>query len=114
MTQNRNNVIELFISNISNAIIHDILEKAIDSEEIATKYKKEIRNSFEIAKSYRIKINPVDYPLPEKDFLSIRDKIIKRVKKELNIRILKGYKNVSFELVGEIVDKYLRETMVFK
>lgn len=30
MPQNRNKLIELFIGNIVNAIVHDILEKAID------------------------------------------------------------------------------------
>ena len=45
---NRNRLIEVFISNVANAIIHQILEKAIDKQEIADVYNKEVRNSKEI------------------------------------------------------------------
>jgi len=38
---NRNKLLELFISNIANAIIHKILEKAIDKPDISEKYNKE-------------------------------------------------------------------------
>ena len=64
---NRNKLIELFVSNLTNAVVHDILEKAITIEEIANRYRKEIINSFEIAKRYREKINPVNSNLPDKD-----------------------------------------------
>ena len=60
MTQNRNKLIRLFIGNISNVVIHKILERAIDIEEVRIKYNKEIKTSFEIAKHYRDQINPVD------------------------------------------------------
>ena len=59
MVQNRNKLINLFIGNISNSIIHDILERAIKNEEISNRYEKELTTSFEIAKKYRNKINPL-------------------------------------------------------
>ncbi len=40
MVQNRNKLIDLFIGNISNSIVHKILEKAIDNKEIASKYER--------------------------------------------------------------------------
>jgi len=51
MTQNRNKLIRLFISNLSNSIVHTILEQAINREEIADKYRKELNNSFDIKKT---------------------------------------------------------------
>ena len=44
MTQNRNKLVELFISNISNTVTHRILESAINQEEIANWYRKEVIN----------------------------------------------------------------------
>ena len=32
MTQNRNKLIDLFIGNIANAVVHKILEQAVDDE----------------------------------------------------------------------------------
>ncbi|MEK6830761.1 MAG: hypothetical protein AABX77_01930 [Nanoarchaeota archaeon] len=65
MPQNRNKLIDLFIGNISNAIIHEILERAIDQEEIADRYRKELNNSLNKAKEYREKINPTNAILPD-------------------------------------------------
>ena len=48
MSQNRNKLRELFIGNISNSIVHRILEKAIDDENIRKYYDKE----FSISKDY--------------------------------------------------------------
>ena len=112
MPQNRNKLIGLFISNISNAVIHEILEKAIDAEDTIIKYQKEIKNSFEIAKAYRSRINPVEYPLPSRDIEEIRRGVINKVKKELNSRISKGYKNINLNSVEEVVDKFLREMKI--
>jgi len=53
MVQNRNRLIELFIGNITNSVIHKILEKAINDEDISNRYEKELINSLEIAKKYR-------------------------------------------------------------
>ena len=112
MSQNRNKLIDLFVGNLSNAIIHEILEKAIDIEEIAVRYNKEIKTSFDIAKDYREKINPVDKPLPLKDIEEIRRRIVNNVKNELLLRISKGYKNIDINLVEDILEKYLRELKI--
>ena len=57
MGQNRKKLIELFIGNLSNAIIHEILIEAIKdkSKELASYYQKEIENAIEISKKYREK-----------------------------------------------------------
>jgi len=112
MAQNRNKIIDLFIGNVSNAVVHEILEKAIDVNEIINRYGKESKISFEVAKRYREKINPVDKILPSEDILRIRNKVINNVKNELNIRILKGYKNINLDLVEEITDKFLKEMKI--
>lgn len=112
MVQNRNKLINLFIGNISNAVVHEILEKAIDVDEIINKYNKESEVSFEIAKRYREKINPVGKLLPSEDVLKIRNKAINNVKNELEIRILRGYKNIDVALVEDIVDKFLKEMRI--
>jgi hypothetical protein len=73
--KNRNQLIEVFVSNLSNAIIHEILEQAIDKPEITEKYFKEVKNSWEIAKRYREKINPINKIFPEVDAEDIKIKI---------------------------------------
>ena len=67
-TTNRNKLIEIFISNLANAVIHQILEKAIDEQEIA--------------KRYREKINPANRNLHVKDIEKIKKKVINKVKSE--------------------------------
>ncbi|MEK6932825.1 MAG: hypothetical protein AABW56_03475 [Nanoarchaeota archaeon] len=112
MTQNRKKLIDLFIGNISNSIIHKILEKAIDKEEISVKYSKELVIGWEIAKEYRKKINPVNSPFPDKDIEYVKNRIKNKVKSELMLRILKGYKNIDLNLIEELVDKDLREMKI--
>ena len=112
MAQNRKKLIDLFIGNISNSIIHKILEKAIDKEEISVKYSKELITSREIAKEYRKKINPVNSPLPDKDIEYVKNRIKNKVRSELMLRILKGYKNIDLGLIEELIDKDLREMKV--
>lgn len=109
MTQNRKKLIDLFIGNISNSIVHRILEKAIDNEDIINKYVKEQNISLEIAKRYREKINPINIKLPDKDIDYIKNKIINKVKAELMSRISKGYKNINLNLIEDIVDETLKE-----
>lgn len=111
MSQNRNKLIDLFVGNLANAILHRILEKAIKQEEIAVKYQKEVRNSWEIAKDYREKINPPSN-LPIKDVSNIKEKLIRKVKSELSIRISKGYKNLNLDSVELEVENALREMKV--
>ena len=112
MVQNKNKLIELFIWNIANTIVHRILEKAIEKVEIAQRYRKELITSLEIAKRYRQKINPVNSPLSEKDISYIKEKIIRRVKSELLNRISKGYENINLDSVEEHLNDVLKETKV--
>ena len=109
---NRNKLLELFISNLANAIIHKILEKAIDKPDISERYNKEIKNSWEIAKRYREKINPVTKRLSDKDIGKIRRKVINKVKSELIKRIERGYKDINLSLVEELVEKSLSEMKI--
>ena len=112
MSQNRNKLIDLFVGNISNSVVHRVLEKAIEEENIRSHYDKEFLVSLEIAKRYRDNINPIDAPLPVKDIAKIKEKIKKRVDAELKLRISKGYTNISPELAEPIIDELLSETKV--
>lgn len=100
------------ISNLANSVTHQILEKAIDKQEISEKYGKEVKNSWQIAKIYRDKINPVNNVLPAKDVEEIKSKIISRVKLELNLRVNRGYQNIDFSLVEKFVENVLKEFKV--
>jgi hypothetical protein len=114
MVQNRNKLIELFISNISNSITHEILEKATFQNELIIKYDKELLNSLVIAKKYREKINPKETSFPFKDISYIREKIMSKVKAELLLRISKGYTNIDLNLIEQLTDRYLKETNIIK
>jgi len=110
MALNRKKFIDLFVGNISNAILHRILEKAVEDEIIRKYYDKEFINSLEIAKEYREKINPMHSALKEAS--QIKEIIIKKVSNELKIRILKGYKNIDLRLVEPTTNKVLSELKV--
>ena len=112
MVHNRKKLIDLFIGNISNAIVHDILEQAIQEEGLSSKYRKELTTSFEIAKKYREKINPVNSSFPEKDIVFVRKKILQKVRNEIELRISKGYTNLDVNVVEKFVDKILKELKV--
>lgn len=112
MVQNRNKIIELFIGNISNSIIHEILEKAINDKEISDRYVKEFKTSWSKAEQYRKKINPINKPLPKKDVEYIRKKIINKIKSNLNFRISKGYENIDLSLVEKLVEKALEDMKI--
>ena len=112
MVQNRNKLIDLFIGNLTNSIIHEILKKAVFQDELIRKYDKELLNSLEIAKRYREKINPNTIPLPIKDIDYIKHKIINKVKSELLLRISKGYTNINLNLIEQLTNKYLKETNI--
>jgi len=112
MVQNRKKLVDLFIGNISNFIVHEILEKATGDEKLSNKYGKELTTSFNIAKEYREKINPSRDNLPDKDIKNIKTKVTNKVKAELLLRISKGYENINLDLVEELVDKFLKDTYV--
>ncbi|MEK6845275.1 MAG: hypothetical protein AABY26_00835 [Nanoarchaeota archaeon] len=80
-------MLELFAGNLANAVLHRLLEKAIDDENISNKYIKEINNSWELSKRYQEKINPIDRPLPSEDIELLKKKIIQKVQAEVQIRI---------------------------
>ena len=111
MVQNRNRFIILLLGNLANAIVHKILEKSSNEPELSGKYRKELLNSLEIAKSYRSKINPADFSLAQEDRESIRLKIIKKVTSELTSRISKGYV-INLALVESEVDLALKELKI--
>jgi hypothetical protein len=104
--------LDLLAGNISNLVVHSILERAISKKEIADKYRKELINSFEIAKKYREKINPIDRTLPFEDIKYLKDRILNRVKSELMVRILKGYSNIDLSLVESETEKRLKELSI--
>ena len=112
MVQNRSKMIELFIGNISNVVVHKVLEKAIEDSDILNRYVKEENVSLEVAKKYREKINPKDNHLPIKDISYIKGRIVKKAKSELLTRISKGYNNIKLELVEEFVDILLKEIKI--
>ena len=109
---NRGKLIERFIGNISNSIVYQILEKAINQEEISGRYNKELLTSFNIAMKYREKINPVNSQLPKKDVLVIRKKIINKVRAEINLRISRGYENIDLNLIEKLTDKTLKNARI--
>jgi len=112
MVQNRNKLISLFIGNISNAILHDILEKAINNEEISGRYHKESSTSFGMAKKYREKINPISSAFPYKDISFVKTGIINKVRAELLQRISKGYKGIDIDSIEKSADKALKDVNV--
>lgn len=110
MGQNRNKLVELFVSNVSNVVVHRILEKAVfglNRAGLGEKYRKETLNSFEIAKRYREKIHPIGNVLPDKIY--VRDKIVRKVRAELGLRISRGYEGINLNLVDGEVDLVLEE-----
>jgi hypothetical protein len=112
IVQNRNKLIEKLIGNLTNAIVHAILEKASGSEELAKGYHKESGESLNQAKQYRNKINPISNSLPERDIDYIKTKLINKIKAKLTTRINEGYKNIDLNLVDELVDKHLKQMNV--
>ena len=46
MVQNRNKLIELFVGNLSNSIVHEILERAVSFKWLVDKYDKEMLKAF--------------------------------------------------------------------
>lgn len=112
MVQNQNKLIKLFIGNLSNSIVHEILEMAVADENIRKRYDKESETSFKIAIKYRRKINPIEINLPEKDIAYIRKEVIRKVKSELRLRVSKGYTNIGISRVEELVEKFLKRSGV--
>lgn len=89
MNQNRNKLIQLLIGNLVNVVVHKILEEAVKEEILRDHYDKESLVSFEVAKKYRKKINPIQRELHDKDINKIKEEVLKRVNNELKLRISK-------------------------
>lgn len=109
---NRNKLVSLFISNLSNAIVHKVLENSIDRKELVQYYHKEIQNSLSIAAKYREKINPLDRLFPDPESQEVREEVIQRARSELTLRISKGYTNIDLSLVEIFVDELLKDLNV--
>ncbi len=109
MVHNRNKLLDLFIGNLANAILHDMLERAIQDAMIAQRYKKESVTSLALATAYRTKINPSTSPLPSEDTAYIKKKLHNKILRELNIRIAKGYHDIDLSLIDALIDEKLRD-----
>lgn len=109
MAQNRNKLIKLMIGNLANAIVHKILEQAIEDDIHRNHYEKESINSLDVAKRYRLFINPIAEPLPEKDIVEIKSELHKKVYNELNLRISKGYVGIDLSLIDKLIAEELKE-----
>lgn len=112
MVQNRNKFITLFIGNLSNAILHQILEQSINDDALTHRYHKESITSLALAKKYRAKIHPLQSSLPESDSTYVGQKILQKVNVELHLRISKGYRDIDLSLVEPSIDKALRESKI--
>lgn len=112
IVQNRNKLIDLSIGQISDMIVHQILNKAARSKETSERYIKEIKISLNRAESYREKINPINKPLSDKDIKYIKNKIINKVRNELNLRIEKGYKNINLDVIEDIINNNLKDIKI--
>jgi hypothetical protein len=109
MVKNRNKIIKAMIGNIANTVIHRILKKAVSLEELREKYTKEIISSFEVAKKYREKVNPKFEILDMQEQDLIKKKVVTRVSSEIELRISKGYQNLSLEGIEEEIEIILKE-----
>lgn len=109
MSQNRNKLMDLFIGNLSNCVVHEILERAIDEENLREHYNKEFLTSFDIAKRYREKINPKNNKLPLKDLDIIKKKVVQKVNSELRLRIARGYENIDLDDIESVVERLLNK-----
>lgn len=112
MNQNRNKLLQLLVGNLVNVIVHKVLEETAKEEILRHHYDKESLVSFEIAKRYREKINPLQRALPEEDISSIKNETIRRARKELELRISKGYQGINLDLIELILEKILGELKI--
>ena len=109
MPENRNNLIDKFVGNLSNAIVHEALFGSAENKEAASYYKKELDNSMRISRAYREKINPVDRTFSKEDIEYIRKRVINKSKAKLMTRILQDYPNIDLSLVESLIDRALKE-----
>jgi len=107
MTQNRNKLLDLLIGNLSNSIVHSILEKSYDLHK--DKYKKESISSLQKSIIYRSKINPLNKPLPDTDIEYIKSKLKNKITSELLKRIALNYQNINLSLIDPEINSTLKK-----
>ncbi len=112
MPKNRNHLIDLLIGNLANAVVHNMLEKAANHEEIANRYRKEMKTSMDKASEYRKKIHPENNKLLAADEDYIRQKAFDRVVSELRRRISRGYMNIDIGLAEQVIDDSLKKLRI--
>ncbi len=112
MSQNRNKILQLLIGNLVNLLVHRALEQSAMEEILRNHYHKESSTSFEVAKKYREKINPLQKELPDKDINKIKEEVLRRAKNELKLRISKGYEGIDLNLTELILEKILKELSI--
>jgi hypothetical protein len=89
-----------------------VLEEAVREEILRNHYDKESLVSFEVAKKYRGKINPIQRELPDKDINKIKKEVLKKVNNELKLRISKGYLGIDLNLTKKILEKTLKKLKI--
>lgn len=109
MSHNRNQLITLLIGNLTNAVVHQVLEKSVKEEIIRKYYDKESLHSVEIAKRYREQINPLQRALLDIDAEEIKAEVQKRARNELLLRISKGYRGIELNDVEPVLEKLLQK-----
>ncbi|MBI4139393.1 hypothetical protein HY483_00340 [Candidatus Woesearchaeota archaeon] len=112
MSQNRNKIIDIFVGNTVNAIVHVILQQSISDEDVSKKYLEEVRTSLKSAKKYREKVNPINTVFQRIEAENLKIIIQRKVEKKLHKRIAKGYKDIAIGTVEENVVKILQELKV--
>ncbi len=112
MSHNRNKLITLLIGNLTNAVVHQVLEKSVKEDILRNYYDKESLHSLEIAQRYREQINPIQRALPDIDVETIKEEIMKRARNELLLRISKGYRGIELEALESILEKSLEELKI--
>jgi len=112
MGQNRNKILQLMISNLVNAVVHKVLEETVKEEILRDHYNQEGLISLDVAKRYREKINPVQRGLPEKDLEKIKEEVLRKAKKELRLRVSKGYQEIDLSLADKVLEEVLLELRI--
>lgn len=112
MNHNRNKLITLFIGNLANVVVHQVLENSVKEEILRKYYDKESLHSLEIAKRYRDQINPLQRALPDIDAGEIKAEVQKRARNELLLRISKGYRGIELDSIELVLEKLLKELNV--
>ena len=102
----------LLIGNLTNVVVHRVLEKSVKEEILRNHYDKESLVSLEVAKRYRDQINPIERALPDIDVKEIEEGIMKRARSELQLRISRGYQRIQLDTIKAILKQVLQELKI--